>query len=194
MMESAADGINFSDGNQLKRNSDYTTVLFFPPLDEKEILDSMEGKIGEIVTMGFDSEELPWQMIPRKRMQVLDAVRKLAGHVKRNQDVPQNVKFFITFAESCKKFRCVYSGYRNNQIEQGLARQFHQLPSRPTGLRIRLTIPHSKDPKRVKKEATSINVEWDYEDLGYPFNFRMEYRKKGSGDWTGQTIFHPGHF
>ena len=96
MMESAADGINFSDGNQLKRNSDYTTVLFFPPLDEKEILDSMEGKIGEIVTMGFDSEELPWQMIPRKRMQVLDAVRKLAGHVKRNQDVPQNVKFFIT--------------------------------------------------------------------------------------------------
>ena len=157
----------------------YSLVMWIPPLDGKsnEILTAMTGYVEHYTRLVAGSrdgvqEELPWHMEQRKRSQVEDKIRKFADYVDKNQSV-QQVHFFLAFGESSgRRFGCRYSVYEGDNV---LVENLEQLPSQPTNLHIQMAT--TEKAKNVKK-SPSISVTWDYEDLGYPTNFIVEYKTR----------------
>ena len=119
-----------------------------------------------------DQEErgLPWHMFPCKR-RILD---QFDEHVKSNGQI----QFFIVFGDSSE---CSYSVYHADNL---VKKEFDLLPGPLTELRVHLESTRSG----------SINVEWDFEDLGYPYHFLVEYQLKRSSDrsWIQQKTTKPG--
>ena len=65
------------------------------------------------------------------------------------------------------------------------------MPSPPSGLRI--VHPVTRAAKKAKKSFSSITVKWNYEDLGFPCNFTVQSRQKGTLDpWVSCKTTRPG--
>ena len=80
----------------------------------------------------------------------------------------------MTFGKSRPTFDCSFSICETDK----LLKEIHRLPDSPTGLRVYL---------QGDKSPRSFRVEWNYQDLGFPCQFLIEHRTKGSSDtWTGQ--------
>ncbi|KAI9550852.1 hypothetical protein GHT06_004662 [Daphnia sinensis] len=171
----------------------YSMVLNVPPLDEKtnEILEAMNEYVQYTKLVAadnqdedsdeedFDEDNQPWHMIPRKRKLILEKIREFANHVEKNKHVLKETQFMIMPGDENK---CSYSIYADGVLLKG---NLSQLPSAPTGLKLQLIsiFPKSKSAKKL----TSIRLEWDYEDLGYPHHFCVEYRlKHNSENWLQQ--------
>ena len=184
---------NRKEVNRELRNSydsKYTLVMWIPPLDgkTKEILEAMTNYVGNYSKLvaspsgkgtkdfGNDDEE-PWHMNDRKQRFVNGEIRQYANYVDTN--LSEKVQFFLASGEIGSKFGCRYSVYKNDTALKEDMDEF--IPGPPTNLRIQ---PASK----TSKKSPSICVVWDYEDLGYPHHFVVEYRSKGtnSGSWNQQ--------
>ena len=179
--------------NQLQRhlsiNKKNALVLVVPPLDEKtnsildvmkKCCDELDADSGEIK----DDVTLPWHMFQARRNIVLDHIRELAVHVEKNQNFLIQIQFLVTFGEIDQPFDCNYSIYKDGKL---LKNNVRRLPDPPSGLRI-----HSVTRKVQQTQISSIGAEWDYEDLGYPCQFLVEYRPKGTSDpWIQQRTIEP---
>ncbi len=208
---SSVEGIVFATNRyQLERklaasaNRKYVLVLCVPPLDEKNnsSLEEMRNYVDtftesmEVDAYDYaDDEErvqegenqvrddrIPWHMIQRKRMLVLEKIREITNHMKKNKNISNQLEFFITFDGSSKRFGCSYSIYEGDKLlKSGLRR----LPGPPTELWIRpSSVSGAKKAKTLAKTSfSSISVQWNYENLGYPCYFLLEYRSKGNPDW-----------
>lgn len=121
------EGIVFSTNrNQLERklaasaNRKYVLVLCVPPLDEKNnnSLEEMRNYVDtftefmEVDAYDYadDAEErvqegenqvrddrIPWHMIQRKRMLVLEKIRELTNHMEKNKNISNQLEFYIIF-------------------------------------------------------------------------------------------------
>ena len=168
-------------------NEKFSLVLTIPPVDEetKKFLQKMKTKLAhsikyvDVMYLRFQIDrhgtdrvepELPWHTCPYKR-RILD---QFDVHVNRNGQ--HQSQFFIVFGYSSE---CSYSVYHAGNLLKG---KFGQLPGPPTGLRVQTT------------RNGSMNVEWDFKDLGYPYHFLVEYRLKHSSDrsWIQQKTTNPG--
>ena len=172
--------------NELSASFDqkYTLVMWVPPLDlnTNKILEAMTNYVGNYaqVVAGSKDDQIhetnrfmtkPWHIEPRKRIQVEDKIRKFSDYVVKNKSVDQQVQFFVAFDDtSDKKSGCRYSVY---EAENVLKDNFDKLPMAPTNLRIQ---PTPTEKTRGAKKLSLICVLWDYEDLGYPTHFLVEYR------------------
>ena len=182
MINGARNGITIlSDRNQLKetQSKKYAFVLFVPPLDEMSnaILKTMKehcegGRYGYFHYYGGGE---PWYLMSSKRKYALEFIEDLARHAEKQ--ISSQVQFIVTFSESSKIFECSYSVYEDGIL---LKSNIDHLPGPPTDLQVHH--PITKTAKRSRKELSSVTVEWDYEDVDYPCNFIVEYRKKGSSD------------
>ena len=192
-------------------NKKHALVFHVPPLDERanEILNDLTDYVEnftKLISMEREDEDetdeeeeflfpfdpssrvleendgMPWHMIQRKRNQVLAQIRGFVDHVANNKHLENKVQFLITFNEAGKRFACHYSVYEAEKLLEG-----NQLPVPPAGLRLELGNQNSK--------KFSIRVLWDYEDLGYPCLFLIEYRLKDSSDsWKQQKTSKPGEY
>ncbi len=210
-------GITFlADKTQLEKelafsfDKKYTVVLMIPPLEQKtkeilcdlyfffrlsnktrleywpkKLLAEKCTSLGAGDSKDSDSDEdvLPWHMVTSKKKQVLDKVREMVDFIKKNKHLESVVQFFILPSEEGgKKFGYSYSIYRaDNLLKDNLT----QLPVPPTGLRMQLD---------TKRPSMSIELKWNYEDLGYPCSFLVEYRLKDDPEasWKQQKTSKPG--
>ena len=172
----------------LSTNKNNALVLVIPSLDEKTnlILDAMK-KCCNKLNAGYreiKDDTQPWHTIQSKRKFVLDHIREMAVHAEKNHHVLSQVHFFVVFEESGKPFDCTYSIYKAGILLKDSVRR---LPDPPSGLRIH---PVTRKVKQTKKSF--IRAEWDYEELGYPCQFLVEYRSKGTSDpWIQQRTTEP---
>ena len=162
----------------------YALVLCVPSVDQrtKEILAKMKDCIkSDKILTGRNSEEEeeevkdPWHMDRRKRKQVLDKIRQLVEYAERNKYVEDTVQFLMLSSDI---EQCRYSVYERDNV---LKENIHHLPCPPTGLKIKT------------KTLSSVHIEWDHEELGYPFQYLVEYRLKDDDyGWKQQKITKPG--
>ncbi|XP_057374125.1 uncharacterized protein LOC130695026 isoform X2 [Daphnia carinata] len=121
-----------------------------------------------------------WNGIQRKQKHVFAKIREFTQHVEKNKHLEDTVQFLIELGQSAEEFRCRYSVYENECLLNG---NLNKLPGSPTGLRIR-----APKTRTVRKTGSTypIDLEWDYEDLGFPCYFLVEYRLDGNKDedWT----------
>ena len=110
----------------------------------------------------------PWHMDRRKRKQVLDKIRELVEYAERNKYVEDTVQFLMLSSDI---EQCRYSVYERDNV---LKENIHHLPCPPTGLKIKT------------KTLSSVHIEWDHEELGYPFQYVVEYRLKDDDSWKQQ--------
>lgn len=194
------------NGSQLENRIGDTTdkkcalVLCIPPIDENSnvTLEAMKkcrdnskndyGFCGDVNLKADGDGSPPWHMIPHKWRHVLDYIRGLTKHAEKNQQFSDRVQFIITFGASSKTSNCSYSVYEAGKLVKSNLRQ---LPGPPTGLRIHH--PHNRQAKKAKTSISSIRFEWDYEEIGNPCTFLLEYQLKGSCDsWVQQRTTKPG--
>ena len=181
-----------ADASQLAKhvNNKCSLVLTVPPLDERTnaILVAMK----ECCAENFHQEQVAnvgksWRLIQSKKKLVLTYLRELDTHLQRNQQEPSN-NFIVTFGESNKHFGCSYSVYENGKL---LKNNLLRLPSPPSGLQI--LHPVAQKAKKAKTTFSSITAKWNYEDLGFPCNFTVQSRQKGSSDpWVSCKTSRPG--
>ncbi|KAI9556598.1 hypothetical protein GHT06_016388 [Daphnia sinensis] len=184
---------------ELKNSFDakYTLVLSVPVLDER-MIGILEATKNYIISKSMyikeetnadtnrsseaDSEHnvVLSHGIQRKQKYVFAKIREFSEHVEKNKHLENTVQFFIVFRQSAVEFACRYSVYETGRL---LRDNLSQLPEPPTGLRI-----HSPKTRPGKKRASTyaIDLEWDYEDLGFPCHFLVEYRLDGNKEevWT----------
>ena len=200
-----------ADKNQLEKefsdsfDKKYALVLSVPPLDEKtnDILLKMKDYVDKYTKLAaikqrrsdedtdensdeIEDNDAPWHMIPRKQRQVLIKIRELAVHMEKNKHLENKVQFLITFGErGSNKLECRYSVYEDGNL---LNANVNQLPGPPSMLRV------SSETVRNIKEMSSIHLNWDYEDIGIPSHFLIEYRlNNSSGDiWKQLKTKNPG--
>ena len=162
----------------------YTLVLSVASVDQqtKDILIKMKEcvKSNQIFAgrpSDEDSEEdeiengkdLPWHMDRRKRKQVLDKIREFADYVENNKHLEDKVSFWMVIGDVSKGL-CRYSVYESdNVLKENIV-----LPRPPTTLKIKA------------KTSSFVQVEWDHEELGYPFQYLVEYRLKDDDSWKQQ--------
>ncbi|XP_045030883.1 uncharacterized protein LOC116925415 [Daphnia magna] len=178
-------------------DAEYTLVLSVPLLDERMngILEAMKNYVdSKLVYMKEDpnadanrsveadcegSDDLG-HGIQRKRKHVLAKIQAFTDYVEKNKHLEKIVQFFIVLRQSVVEFGCRYSVYETGRL---LRDNLNQLPRPPSGLRIR---PPKTRPARKTTSTYAIDLEWDYEDLGFPCHFLVEYRLDGNKDevWT----------
>uniref|UniRef100_A0A0P4ZP94 Uncharacterized protein n=1 Tax=Daphnia magna TaxID=35525 RepID=A0A0P4ZP94_9CRUS len=178
-------------------DAEYTLVLSVPLLDERMdgILEAMKNYVAsKLVNMKEDpnadanrsveadcegSDDLG-HGIQRKQKYVLAKIQAFTDYVEKNKHLENIVQFFIVLRQSVVEFGCRYSVYETGRL---LRDNLNQLPRPPTGLRIR---PPKTRPARKTTSTYAIDLEWDYEDLGFPCHFLVEYRLDGNKDevWT----------
>ncbi|KAI9556597.1 hypothetical protein GHT06_016387 [Daphnia sinensis] len=175
----------------------YTLVLSVPVLDEWMIgtLEAMKNYIiSKLMSTKEDSYDdknrsfeadcedsvVSWNIIQRKQKHVLTKIREFNDHVEKNNHLENTVQFFIVSRQSTVEFGCRYSVYETGRL---LRDNMNQLPGPPTGLRIH---PPKTRPGKKRASTYAIDVEWDYEDLGFPCHYLVEYRLDGNKDevWT----------
>ena len=168
----------------------YALVLSMPPVDKrtKEILTKMKECLesGKIFIVRSSEEEedgtiLSWHhMHWRKRKQVLgNKIRELADYAERNKHLKDTVHFLMVISDVNKeamlgKELCKYSVYEFDNI---LKENIGRLPSPPTGLKIKV------------KTSSSVLVEWDHEELDYPYHYLVKYKMKfGDETWKQKKL------
>ena len=171
-----------TDTSQLTKlvNKKNALVLTVPPLDEQtnETLDAMKKSFDENFQSGKTTNvHKSWYMVQSKKELVLTYLTELETHLKRNNEESSQIKFFITFGGSGKPFGCSYSVYEKGKL---LKNYLLRLPSPPSGLRI--VHPVTQKTKKAKTTFSSVNVKWNYEVLGFPCNFTVQSRQKGTSD------------
>ena len=103
-------------------------------------------------------------------------MRKLAKYADKNKHLENQVQFLMVIGDSCEG-PCRYSVYESDNV---LKEHIDQLP-RPTGLKI------------TAKTSSSVHVEWNHEELGFPFqHYIVEYRLINDDRWKEQKINKPG--
>ena len=151
----------------------FVLVLSVPPLDKvtTKILTVMEN------TENLIKEEIRWYMIDNHWYHVMDKFSEMANQVDKISK-ENRVQFVITFDENDEDFGCHFSLYEDEML---LVDKLDRFPCSPTALRIRSSVAPAR-----KTTLLSICVEWDYQVLGYPCEFLVEYRPKcNSGElWT----------
>ena len=181
MDKAAGKWITFlANKNQLEEHlahKKFAAVLVVPPLDQQtnSILAAMKKFIDETELPKRQANEDLWRSNSLEHKLVLDKISELATHAEKNEEMANQVAFFVIFGERSKPFGCSYSVYQSGQL---LKDKIGQLPDPPTGLKISLP-PAPRTAKRAKLSLSPFRVSWDYEDLGYPCNFLVEYRIKG---------------
>ena len=65
-------------------------------------------------------------------------------------------------------------------LGENTIRNLLRLPSHPSGLQI--LHPVTQEAKKAKTTFSSIAVKWNYKDLGFPCNFTVQSRQKGTSD------------
>ena len=158
----------------------YTLVLCVASVDKgaKEILAKMKECVtsNQNIVEGTSEEneeegkDLPWHMDRRKRKDVLEKVREFSDYAENNKHSEDKVQFF-TVIGNVRKGLCRYSLY---EFENVLKESIGHLPRPPTGLKIK------------SKTSSSVHVEWNHEELGYPFDYLIEYRLKNNETWKQQ--------
>jgi hypothetical protein len=135
-----------------------------------------------------NDEQVPWHMIQRKRKQVLAKIREFSDHVDKNKDLTDQVHFCITFGEAGKGIGCRYAVYEADNLLKG---NLGRLPGPPNNLRI-ADIQKTSNSKKNSRPST-IRLEWDYEDLGFPCSFMVEYQLNNNFDesWTQKKTAKP---
>ena len=174
----------------------YSLVLYVPPLD-----DFTHAALKAMQKFAYDPYRYfslkkekstdcrqPWHTIQRRREIVLDKIDELVRYVERNKDILNNVNFIVCQSKNRNVLQCNYYVFDNENLA---TYQLHRLPDPPTGLRIYRQV--NRNRKRAKMCSFSIRVEWDYEELGVPCTFLLQYRLKGSfNSWNQQRTFTPG--
>ena len=167
----------------------YALVMWVSPLDGKtsEILDGMTDYVENYTKLAISSlkddqfqDELPWHMENRKLKQVQEKIRKFSHYVKNNNQLKDQIFFFVAFGEIGNKFGCHYSVYEGDIV---LKDNLDELPGPPINLRFQFTSLES-----------SVSVSWDYGELGYPYHFLVMYRLRGMSDesWNQIKTSKPG--
>ncbi|XP_057377823.1 uncharacterized protein LOC130699592 [Daphnia carinata] len=126
--------------------------------------------------------------IQRKQKHVFAKVCEFTEHVEKNKHLGNTVEFFIVFGQSAVEFRCRYSVYEKERLLSG---NLNQLPGPPTGLQIH--VPKSRNVRKTS-DTYPIDLEWVYEDLGFPCYFLVQYRMvwNKDEDWTQRRTAKPG--
>lgn len=185
---------------QLSSSKKFTVVLFVPPLDGKTrpILYAMKKSSDtciEYYTSSDEEEEQaevakqqqPWHVVHTKRQLILDKIHELAQHVEKNRHLENRTQFIVTFGENQRAFGFNYSVYEGENL---LKNNLRRLPGPPNGLRIHR--PISRKAKKARKSTSTVRVNWEYEPLGYPCRFLVEYRlKNGSDTWIQRRTIKP---
>ena len=197
MEKAAGTGIEFLSKDELENHLmnyslDYSVVLFVSGERTSAILAAMKHCAVNLEEFGFCcyeetaisaiNDEQSWYNIPVQKKLVLGTILELAAHVDRNKNISKQVNYIVSFSEGNEPFTCSYSVYRGDQL---LKDEILQLPDAPTGLRVfSLPVPPAKtrEAKRSKSSTSSVRLGWNYEILGYPCSFVVEYRSMGSSD------------
>ena len=184
---------------QLASNKTFALVLYVPPLDEltssalaamKTSVNTLEEYFSRHVDNSGKRCKDPWHMVLSKRKFVLDVIGELASHFEKNREISGQVQFIVTFGEIKQTFGCSYSVYEGKKL---LKSNLRQLPSPPTGLRVHLPNEAKPRQRRVKRTPSPTQIEWNYEDIGIPAQFVIEYRRKESADsWIQQRTTETG--
>ncbi|XP_032794857.2 uncharacterized protein LOC116931387 [Daphnia magna] len=194
----------FADRTQLEREladtfvRNFALVLRIPTVDDETnaMLEAMRDHLGKCVELTLDycdkdnennEDGLPWHMIQSKRKQVLDKIREFANHVQKNKHLEDQLQFFLTFDDPGQD-GCHYSVYQaDNLLKDNLI----ALPHPPNDLRVNYP---TKDNAIDLKSSDVVRVLWNYQDVGYPHHFVVEYRPKGSCDksWMQRKTTIPG--
>ncbi len=181
----------------------YSVVLTIPNLADQTdnilkamaaYIDISKSKRGNLVHISLkkvkhmDSDErFPLPIIDEEwmRKELMAEIRELVHFAKMNKDSMDQVQFFIIFSKFGSKFEFSYSVYEADNL---LTLQDHciRLPCPPSGLR-------TKPTGSCDKSMDSVIVEWKYEPLGYPYQFVVEYRLKGSSEksWNRRKTSKP---
>ena len=173
----------------------YVLILSVPPLDQEttKILVMMASHVDlfatetenseNIIEDGHAQDETPWHLIDNNRRHVMDNISKMANQVEKTTE--NQVQFLIKLDENLEEFGCHFSLYGGDTL---LMDKLDRFPCSPTLLRIRSSIAPAS-----KATSMSICVEWNYEVLGYPIEFLVEYRPKSNsgGLWTRKKTATP---
>ena len=189
------EGITFLGGNRLKLNElaklyrkKFVLVLSvsaFCQLTNK-ILSMIAGSLvidifkkpENLIEGGHIQNGIPENGSPRNLVDqwkhVQDNFTKMEVQNQRNKDFKEKqVQFAIQLYENDEEFDCHFSLYKGGTL---LTDKLERFPCPPTAVRIRSS-------SNAGKKATSLKticVEWDYEDLDYPFEFLVEFRQKSN--------------
>ena len=135
-----------------------------------------------------DEEEeggIPFHTVQFQQRIVKAKIREMMEHMKKNEHLENQVEFFVTLGDRNKKFECSYFVYQTPlfRTPTPLKSKLRRLPVAPTGLKVH--VPTAGRAKRARTTSSSIRVKWDYEELGFPCHFLVQFRAKGSSDcWT----------
>ncbi len=180
---SQVEGVTFlTDDNQLKRelaslDQKFALVLFVPVMDEwstdvmKVLMDYVNPfTAASEADLWNQSCDVPWYLDENRRELILDKVCGFSRHVMPNQS--EQRKFYIAIGGSGGDLSGHFSIYQGETI---VTRQLKDLPRPPDGLRMIQT-----NALRGKRKNSLVYVEWDYEEVDYPYKFIVQYRIKGS--------------
>ena len=140
-----------------------------------------DGYVQEnLIEDGHMQNRIPENGIPRNLVDqwkhVQDNLTKMEVQNQRNKDFKEKqVQFAIQLYENDEEFDCHFSLYKGGTL---LTDKLERFPCPPTAVRIRSS-------SNAGKKATSLKticVEWDYEDVGYPFELLVQYRQKNNSD------------
>ena len=179
---------NGTAANELARffGKKYILILYVPLCYQvtNQILSMMTGSLvmdmfkkpRNLIKGRKKQEEIPWFLVHQHKWDhVLDDINKMRDQKEKNKNLKENqVLFLIKFCENDdEEFDCHFSLYEGDKL---LTDKLDRFPCPPTAVRIR-------SPGAGRKTSSmTICVEWDYEELGYPFEFLVEYRQKSSSD------------
>lgn len=136
---------------------------------------------------GISEDGLPWHMDQHKRKQVFDEIRQFANHVEKNKHLEAKLQYLITFDDPGKG-GSRYSVYEADNL---LKDNLDALPHPPTDL---LVDYPTMDNVTTELKSSTLRVLWNYQDMGYPCHFLVEFRPKGSCDksWMQRKTTIPG--
>lgn len=160
----------------------YVLVLNISPLDEltqKIELVMNKENVEEEKLVNPEDLLVPWYMINTQKDHVLEEIKKLAVHIaKQNSNIKDKVFYSIMFADQSHQHLCWYSVHEHGVVEKDY---ITELPSPPTNLTISL--------KTDDNSGSFICLEWSHKDLGYPGEFLIQYRLKGTSNlWERKKI------
>ena len=161
----------------------YVLVLSVSPFFQvtNKILSMMTGSLAmdmfkkpeNVIEDRHLQDELSWYLVENHCEHVLDDITKMANQKEKNKDLKANqVQFVIQLCENDEEFDChLYEG------DKLLTDKLDRFPCPPTAVRI-----CSSDDGKKATSLKTICVEWDYEDVGYPFELLVQYRQKNNSD------------
>ncbi len=181
-------GIHSASRNQLENEllladsfgKEFSLVLNVPSLEE--VTHKMLLAIAKYVDTNTkltpvigSFDQVPWHWVNHTKVSVLNEILKFENHIEKNKHLNDSIHFFIAFNDGKE---CNYSVYQADNLLKG---NMARLLEPPSGLRIFL--PATRKAKRSRTSASFFHVQWDFEEVGYPCPFVVQFRPKGDLDW-----------